>query len=306
MLNLESVASFVAIADAGSLAAAARRIGVSKSVVSARLADLERALGVRLIRRTTRALALTQEGNSFYRRAKQILRDIDQAAAEVTAQQHTLTGPLRISAPVGFGNLHLGPALFGFLVQNPGIDLTLDVDDRFVDVVREGYDAVIRHGPVEDQRLIVKRLASSRRILVASPDYLKRFGTPGSVGELKTHRGVIYSNRGDVDWRFRVGRGWINVTPQTALRVNNGLLMRDAAVAGLGIALLPTFFLASTLKGGSLIAVDVGAAAEGGVIHVAYPEDLRESPKIEALIGWLRRAFGDPPYWDASSGLRGL
>ena len=119
MLNLESVASFVSIADAGSLAAAARRIGVSKSVVSARLSELERALGVKLIRRTTRALTLTQEGNTFYRRAKQILREVEGAAAEVAARQHTVVGPLRISAPVGFGNLHLGPALFSFLAQNP-------------------------------------------------------------------------------------------------------------------------------------------------------------------------------------------
>jgi len=297
MLNLESVASFVSIADAGSLAAAARRIGVSRSVVSTRLLDLERALGVKLIRRTTRVLTLTQEGNSFYRRAKQILREVEGAAAEVAARQHTLVGPLRISAPVGFGNLHLGPALFGFLAQNPGVDLTLDVDDRFVDVVKEGYDAVIRHGPLEDKRLIVKRLATSRRILVASPGYVNRFGTPTSLAELKAHRGVIYSNRGVGDWRFRVARRWLTVTPQAALRVNNGLLMRDAAVAGLGMALLPRFFLHSAFKSRSLRAVAVGAAAEGAVIYVGYPEDLRGSPKIEALTAWLRPSFGHPPYW---------
>ncbi len=298
MLNLDAVASFVSIADAGSLAAAARRSGVSKSVVSARLSELERALGARLMRRTTRALTLTQEGNSFYRRAKQILRDVEGAAAEVAARQRTLTGSLRISAPVGFGNLHLGPALFNFIAENPGLELTLEVDDRFVDVVAEGYDAVIRHGPVEDKRLIVKRLVRSRRLLVASPDYLKRFGTPTSVAELKAHRGVIYSNRGAGDWRFRVARRWITVTPETALRVNNGLLMRDAAVAGLAMALLPTFFLQSALKSRSLRAVDVGAEAEGAVIYVAYPEDLRGSPKIEALTEWLRRTIGNPPYWD--------
>ena len=298
MLNLESVSSFVSIADAGSLAAAARKTGVSKSVISARLADLERALGVKLIRRNTRALTLTQEGNSFYRRAKQILRDVEGAAAEVAARQRTLVGPLRISAPVGFGNLHIGPALFGFLSQHPGLDLTLDVDDRFVDAVKEGYDAVIRHGPVEDRRLIVKRLTNSRRLLVASPDYLQRFGAPASLADLKAHRGIIYSNRGVGDWRFRVGRRWITVTPRTALRVNNGLLMRDAAVAGLAMALLPTFFLQPAFKSRSLRAVDVGAEAEGAVIYVGYPEDLRRSPKIEALIAWLRRSFGDPPYWE--------
>jgi len=298
MLNLESVASFVSIADAGSVAAAARRIGVSKSVVSARLSELERALGVKLIRRTTRALTLTQEGNTFYRRAKQILREVEGAAAEVAARQHTVVGPLRISAPVGFGNLHLGPALFSFLAQNPSVDLTLDLDDRFVDVMKEGYDAVIRHGPVEDKRLIVKHLARSRRILVASPDYVNRFGSPTSLKELEAHRGVIYSNRGVGDWRFRVGRRWITVTPRMALRVNNGMLMRDAAIAGLAMALLPTFFLQSAFKSRSLRAVDVGAEAEGAVIYVGYPEDLRGSPKIEALTGWLRQSFGDPPYWD--------
>ena len=144
----------------------------------------------------------------------------------------------------------------------------------------------------------MRRLAKSRRVLVASPDYLKRFGTPTSLGELKGHRAVIYSNRGDIDWRFRVGRRWTSATPQTALRVNNGLLMRDAVVAGLAMALLPTFFLQSALKNRSLVAVDVGVEPEAAVIYVAYPEDLRKSPKIGALTEWLRRAFGDPPYWD--------
>lgn len=298
MLNLEAVASFISIAEAGSLTGGARRSGVSKSVISARLADLERSLGVKLVRRTTRVFTLTDGGKAFYHRAKQILRDVDAAAAQATAHLRSVAGPLRISAPVGFGNLHLGPALFEFLAQNPGLELTLEVDDRFVDVIAEGYDAVIRHGPVDDKRLIVKPLAKSRRVLVASPSYLKRFGTPSSIAELKSHRGVIYSNRGVGDWRFRGARRWINATPKTALRVNNGLLMRDAAAAGLAMALLPTFFLETTLKDQSLRIVDVGAEAEGAVIYVAYPEDLRRSPKIVALTKWLQRTIGDPPYWD--------
>jgi DNA-binding transcriptional LysR family regulator len=298
MLNLEAFASFVAIVDAGSVAGAARRLGLSKSVVSARLSELERSLGVKLIRRTTRALTLTQEGRGFYGRAQQILRDVENTASEISARRGSLTGSLRISAPVGFGNLHLGPALFGFLAHYPGIEMTLEVDDRFVDVVGEGYDAVVRHGPVEDKRLVVKRLAKSRRVLVASPSYLKRHGQPTSPRELGAHRGVIYGNRGVADWRFRIGRTWKTITPQTALRVNNGLLMRDAAAAGLGIALLPTFFLHGAQDSRSLKVIDVGAEAEGAEIFVAYPQDLRSAPKIEALTEWLRRAFGDPPYWE--------
>lgn len=241
MLKLESVAAFVSVVEAGSIAGAARRLGISKSVVSERLTELERVLGAKFIQRTTRRLSLTQDGGAFYGRARQILRDVDSAAAEVAKRRGTLMGPLRISAPVGFGNLHLGPALFGLLAKYPGVELTLDLDDRFVDVLAEGYDAVVRHGPLDDKRLIIKRLAASRRVLVASPDYFKRYGKPTSLEELERHRAVIYTNRGASDWRFRVGRKLVTVSPTAALRVNNGLLMRDAAIAGLAIALLPTF-----------------------------------------------------------------
>jgi DNA-binding transcriptional LysR family regulator len=298
MLKLESVAAFVSVAEAGSIAGAARRLGISKSVVSERLTELERVLGTRLIQRTTRKLSLTQDGNAFYGRARQILRDVDSAAAEVAKRRGALTGPLRISAPVSFGNLHLGPALFGLLAKYPGIELTLELDDRFVDVLAEGYDAVIRHGPASDERLIVKRLAASRRVLVASPEYLKRCGKPTSLQELQRHRGIIYTNRGASDWRFRTGRRLITVNPTIALRVNNGQLMRDAAVAGLGVALLPTFLLEAPLKSQTLKIVDVGAEPEGATIFVAYPDDLRSSGKIRTLTTWLRQAFGDPPYWD--------
>ena len=298
MLKLESVAAFVSVVQAGSIAGAARRLGISKSVVSERLTELERVLGAKFIQRTTRRLSLTQDGNAFYGRARQILRDVDSAAAEVAKRRGTLIGPLRISAPVSFGNLHLGPALFGLLAKYPGVELTLDLDDRFVDVLAEGYDAVVRHGPVDDKRLIVKRLAASRRVLVASPEYFKHYGKPISLEELERHRAVIYTNRGASDWRFRVGRRFVTVSPTAALRVNNGLLMRDAAVAGLAIALLPTFFLETPLKNQTLKVVDVGAEPEGATVFVAYPEDLRSSEKIRTLTTWLRQAFGDPPYWD--------
>jgi DNA-binding transcriptional LysR family regulator len=299
MLKLESVAAFVSIVEAGSIAGAARRLGVSKSVVSERLTELERVLGARFIQRTTRKLSLTQEGNAFYGRARQILRDVDDAATEVAKRRGTLTGPMRISAPVSFGHLHLGPALFGLLTKYPGIELTLELDDRFVDVLAEGYDAVVRHGPVDDKRLIVKHLAASRRVLVASPDYLKRHGKPTSLQELeRRHRGVIYTNRGASDWRFRVGRKSVTVTPAVALRVNNGLLMRDAAIAGLGVALLATFLLEDPLKKQTLKVIDIGAEPEGASVFVAYPDDLRSSEKIRTLTRWLRQAFGEPPYWE--------
>ena len=302
MIKFESILAFTSIAEAGSVTGAARRLAISKSVVSERLTELERLLGAKLVRRSTRRLSLTDEGNTFYERAKRILQEVESAASELAERRGALTGALRISAPVSFGSLHLGPALFGFLAKNPGVELTLELEDRFVDIMGEGYDAIVRHGPVHDDRIIVKRLSASRRLLVASPDYLKRYGKPVTLAELGQHRGIIYGNRGALDWRFRVNRKFAIARPQVALRVNNGLLMRDAAVAGLGIALLPTFLLQIPLKNRALKVLDVGAEAEGATIYIAYPEHLRSSGKIRALTAWLQKSFGDPPYWDAPLG----
>ncbi len=298
MLKLEYLAAFAAIAETGSMTGAATRLSISKSVVSERLLELERTLGSRLVERTTRRLALTEDGTVFYERARGILRDVEGAATELAQRRGKLTGPLRISAPVSFGTLHLGRALFGFLAQHPDIELTLELDDRFVNLAAEGYDAVIRHGRVDDRRIIAKRLADSRRLLVASPEYLKRAGKPAALRDLEQHNGIVYSARGASDWRFRTGRKYVTVRPAVALRVNNGLLMRDAAVAGLGIALLPTFLLDIPLRERTLRVLDVGAEGEGATVHIAYPEHLRTSEKIRALTTWLQGAFGDPAYWD--------
>src|SRR5262245_6643971 len=243
MLKLESVAAFVAVAEAHSISAAARRMQVSKSVVSQRLTELERSLGAKLLRRTTRKLSITEEGSAFYERARRIVQEVADAAAEIAERGGELAGPLRISAPVSFGILHLGPALYGFLARNPRVELTLDLDDRFVSTVADGYDAVVRHGPVVDEHVVVKRLAPSRRFLVAAPAYLEKFGKPTSLAELERHKGIVYSNRGAADWRFKTSRQLVTVRPQGILYVNNGVLMRDAAAAGLGLALLPGYFI---------------------------------------------------------------
>jgi DNA-binding transcriptional LysR family regulator len=298
MLKLDSIQAFASIAETGSITGAARRLKISKSVVSERLTELERSLGAKLVQRTTRKLLLTEDGKVFYARAKLILGEVAGATSELTERRGKLTGPLRISAAVSFGSLHLGPALFGFLAKNPAIELTLELEDRFVDILAEGYDAVVRHGPVNDNRIIVKRLADSRRLLVASPEYLKRHGNPTSFQDLERHRGIIHSNRGASDWRFRTGRKFTTVRPRTALNLNNGLIMCDAAVAGLGIALLATFILERPLRKRALEVIDVGAEAEGATVYIAYPEHLRSSGKIRAVTAWLQQSFGDPPYWD--------
>jgi DNA-binding transcriptional LysR family regulator len=297
MMKLDGVAAFVAIAEAGSISEAARRLGLAKSVVSERLAELERALDARLVQRTTRRLSLTEDGHSFMARAQGILHQVTEARSEIAERRGTLVGPMRVSAPVSFGVLHLGPAIYGFLAEHPGIELTLELDDRFVDAAGAGYDAVLRHGPVADNRLVAKRLATSRRLLVASPAYLAAQGSPACVEQLGEHRGILYSNR-DADWRFATGAGWTVVRPRASLRVNNGLIMRDAALAGLGLTLLPSFFVHAQLRDGSLRSVEVGAEAEGAELHLAYPRDRSASAKVIALTESLRRSIGNPPHWD--------
>jgi DNA-binding transcriptional LysR family regulator len=265
MIRIEGLASFTAVADAGSISAAAKRLGLSKSVVSERLADLEREVGARLVQRTTRKLSLTEDGQAFLARARRILGEVEDGLEEMSERRGELTGPLRLSGPVSFGTLHLGPALYPFLRQHPGISLSLDLDDRFVDIAADGYDAVIRHGPVGDGRLVAHRLAPSRRMLVASPGYLAEHGVPSSLDELQVHKAILFSQR-ETDWRFTAKDGSRVVRPAAYLRVNNGHILRDAA--------------------------------EGAEVLIAYPKERTASAKIQALTEHLREVFGDPPYWE--------
>jgi DNA-binding transcriptional LysR family regulator len=304
MFKLDGVVSFVAVVDAGSISEAARRLNLSKSVVSERLAELEKAVGANLLRRTTRRLTLTEDGALFLERAMRIKSEVEGATSDLAERRGTLAGPLRIAAPVTFGRMHLGPALYPFLAQHPELELTLDLDDRRVDAASDSYDAVVRHGPLENSRLVAWQLAPSRRLLVASPDYLARAGTPATVDQLRQHRGIFYLNRGAADWRLEGDEGSHVVRSVVALRVNNGDMMRDAAEAGLGIALLPTFIAAEAIRRGTLVAIDVGPQAALESIYIAHPEGRRVSARLRAFTECVRSAIGSPPYWDEGARAR--
>jgi len=299
MVKLDGMATFVAVAESGSISEASRRLNFSKSVVSERLADLEKELGVRLLHRSTRKLTLTEDGATFLARASAIMREVEDATAELAERRGTLVGPLRISAPVTFGRMHLGPALYPFIAAHPGVELTLELDDRRVDAASDGYDGVVRNGPLADSRLVAWTLARSRRALVASPDYLARHGRPSSAEDLQRHRGIFYTNRGVADWQFRRQDALVSVRATRALRVNNGDMMRDACEAGLGIALLPTFIVGESLRAGRLSAIDIGLPSEEEFLYVVHPEGRSPSAKLRAMTDALKAAFGDPPYWDA-------
>lgn len=298
MMKLDGIASFVAVAESGSISEAARRLRLSKSVVSERLAELERSLGAGLLHRTTRKLTLTEDGIAFLERANRIVQEVEEAAADMAERRGTISGPLRISAPVTFGRMHLGPALYPFLAEHPNLQLTLDLDDRRVDAAADGYDAVVRNGPIADSRLMAWRLAPSRRVLVASPAYLRDNGKPASIEELEQHRGIFYTNRGVADWRFPSIGGTVIVRGRMGLGLNNGDMLRDAAIAGLGIALIPMFIVGAAVAAGELEMIDIGVQPELEYIHIAHPDGRRPSVKLRALADHLRAAFGAPPYWD--------
>ncbi|MBO9122410.1 MULTISPECIES: LysR substrate-binding domain-containing protein [unclassified Rhizobium] len=300
MIRIEGITAFVSVVESGSVSEAARRLRLSKSVVSERLAELERSLGGMLLHRTTRKLTLTEDGTAFLERAARIVREIEDATAEMAERRGTLSGPLRIAAPVTFGRMHLGPALYPFLAKHPEIQLVLDIDDRRVDVSSEGYDAIVRNGPIVDSRLVVWKLSRSRRLLVASPDYLERHGTPKTLNDLDGHKGIFYTNRGVSDWRFQTPDGAIVVRASQVLGMNNGDMIRDAAVAGLGIALLPAFIAGPAVSEGLLSEIDVGYKPEAEFIYMAHPEGRNPSAKLRAVADHLRKTFGDPPYWDPS------
>jgi DNA-binding transcriptional LysR family regulator len=297
-MKLDGIEAFVSVAEAGSISEAARKLRLSKSVVSERLSELERSLGTRLLQRTTRKLSLTEDGAAFHARAARIMREVVDATADIEERRGTLSGPLRISAPVTFGRMHLGPALYPFLQKHPKISCTLDLDDRRVDAAADGYDAVIRHGAIDESRLMVWRLAKSQRLLVASPDYLSRRGMPSTLAELAGHDGIFYANRGVADWRFVSEGQAVTAHASARLCVNNGDMLRDAAIAGLGIALLPMFIAGPDIGLGRLRVIDVGVRPEIEHIFIAHPQGRRASAKLKALADHLRAAFCAPPHWE--------
>ncbi|OOG23632.1 LysR family transcriptional regulator [Thioalkalivibrio denitrificans] len=297
-MKLEGIRTFVAIVEAGSITAAARRLGVAKSVVSHRLSELEDAVGARLMQRSSRRLSLTEQGQTFHRFCARMLGELDEAVSLLAEEGHELRGPLRVAAPMSFGLLHLGPALFPFLREHPGIRLDLDLNDRMVDLVGEGYDMAIRIGQLPDSTLVARRLVSTRNVLVASPEYARAHGLPAHVEDLSRHRGILYSNVHPNDQlRFRRDGGWVTGHFNVAMRVNNGDAMRDAAIAGLGIAVIPDFIVWQALEDGHLQVVRLDAELPESAVYAVFPQNRHLPAKVRALVDHLAASFGDPPYW---------
>jgi DNA-binding transcriptional LysR family regulator len=301
--KLEDIATFLAVIEAGGLSAAAGRLNDTKSVVSKRVADLDVALGATLLRRFSRGVAPTDAGAAFYARARDILNHLEEAVeAAASDRQGELSGALRIAGPLSFGTLHLTPVLFGFLARHPRLELALHLNDRVI-VAREGYDLAVRIGRLKDSSLIARKLAVSRRVLCCSPSYAKRAGLPDSLEALRDHACIGYANVPISErWLFEAAHrgGKPRIIPvRPRITVDNGDAIRGAAIAGLGLTVLPTFLVADALRSGELIAVLENSAPVADGIFVVYPPDRHLAAKVRAVIGYLAAAFQDPPPWDS-------
>jgi DNA-binding transcriptional LysR family regulator len=307
MLKLEGLQALVAIVEAGSVSAAARRLGLAKSVVSTRLSALETELGARLLQRTTRRLALTGDGMALHDVALRVTRELEEAAAAVAERRGELAGRVRLSAPLTFGVTHLGPALHALIARHPRLEVQVTLDDRFVDLVGEGYDMGVRIGRLADSALVARRLAVSRRIVVAAPAYAERHGLPRRLADLVEHRAVTYAIRRLHDeWQFTSGGRQVAAEIRSAHQANNGEFIRDAVIAGLGIAMLPSFIAAPALRDGRLAAVRLEDAEPlSDDIHAVYPQGRSVPARVAAVTEQLVAAIGDPPRWDAGLDLPG-
>ena len=304
MDKFADIEAFTAVVEAGTFSAAGERLGVAKSVVSRRVSQLEGRLGSRLLHRTTRRLALTDAGKNFYQRAVQILADLDDAEQGVTEQATELRGPLKLAAPLSFGLLHLSAAIVDFLGEHPAIELNIDLNDRNINLVEEGFDMAVRIGELQDSTLVARRIGTMRSVTCASPAYLEQHGEPAHPDELHQHIGMQYSNISyKQQWRYQTPGGkMIFAQPQIRIRANNGEALAAAAIAGLGITRAPTFIVGRHLKEGSLVSIlnEYQHASVG--IYAVYPPGRLLPRRIQVFTDSLAGRFGEQPYWD--EGLR--
>ncbi|RKQ70043.1 LysR family transcriptional regulator [Oceanibaculum indicum] len=299
MQDLNAMLVFARVVEEGGFSAAAEKLTLSKSAVSKQVAKLEDQLGVRLLNRTTRRISLTEAGELFFVRAQEVVAAAEAAEQAATSLQDAPRGTLRLNAPVSFGRQHLAPALPDFLYVNPDVTIDMTLTDRFVDLVKEGYDMAIRIGALPDSTLIQRRLADARMLTVASPDYLTRRGVPQTPLDLQRHDCLCYAYQATGDeWRFSGPEGIIRVRVAGQLRANNGDVLMEAAIAGLGIIVLPSFLAGDAVRGGQLTPILRDYKLSEGAIHAVYPHARHVSAKVRAFTDFLAKRFGGKPYWD--------
>jgi DNA-binding transcriptional LysR family regulator len=296
MDHLGDLDVFARVVSAKGMSAAGRELNLSPAVISKRIRRLEERLGVRLLQRTTRQLALTEAGQGFYERVVSILSSVEEAEAWVARGSDTARGSLRVSAPTSFGRMHIAPALGRFLERYPAVGVDLVLSDSFVDIVGEGFDLAIRIADLQDSSLVARRLASNHRILCAAPAYLAKHGRPERIEDLAHHHLLAHTAG---EWRLEGPEGPCHVRLHGPLKTNSSEVVREAAVAGIGIALRSTWDVAPDLKSGRLVQVLPGYAGSKRVaIHAVYPSRRHLEQKVRAFVDFLQGLYGQTPYWD--------
>ncbi len=303
MSRLEDMSLFVRVVEAGSFTAAAQRAGLSKSLLSRRIAGLEDRLSARLLNRSTRRLSVTETGNAFYERCRRILAEVEEAETLAASLDAEPRGTLRLAAPMSLGMAHLSPAMAAFMAEHRDLVVELDLNDRIIDLASEGHDLAIRIGRLPDSSLIARKLAPCRFVVCASPAYLALHGVPQTPADLVQHRLLIYSNRSIADqWRFVGGEERLAARFTQRLAANNGEVLCAAAEAGLGLTVLPTFIVGPAIARGALQIVLRDHPLEEAAIYTVYLPNRHLSAKVRRLVEFLANRFGGTPYWDAALG----
>ena len=299
MNQLKCMALFVEVVKAESFSDAAEIIGLSRAQVSKSVMQLENHLGTRLLNRTTRRISLTETGQVYYEGCQVILSDIEEIECIAGDQTNEPRGTLRLSAPTSFSILHLNEAMSGFLKLYPQVRISMNLADRFIDVVSEGFDVVIRIAELEDSSLVARRIAPCKRIFCASSEYLERHGTPKTAKDLATHQCLIYANDAKLgSWVLDGPDGVESVKVKGRIAADNGDVLKSAAISGLGIALLPTFIIGPDLRAGRLQQVLVDYCPPDISIYAVFPSHRFLSAKVRAFVDYLSEYFGDSPCWD--------
>ena len=297
---LTDIAVFVRVVERGSCTLAANDLSLSRAVVSKYLSRLEDRLGARLLHRTTRRLSLTEAGATLFEASRGAIERIEEAEAGVARFQKAPRGRLRVSAPMSFGILHLGPAIAEFARSHPDITLDMRLDDRFVNLVEEGFDLAIRIGTLTDSSLVARRLASTQSIACASPAYLAEHGEPETPEDLAAHDCLVYSYLSTANvWRFTAPDGReIPVAVKGTFRINNGIVLAEAAAAGHGILTSPTFYVGPMVRSGRLRRILARYSLPALGIHAVYPQTSHVPPKVRAFVDFLVQRFGRKPGWE--------
>jgi len=299
MADLNLMAVFARVVEAGSFSEAARRMGCSRSAVSKAVAKLEKSLGAHLLNRTTRYLSLTEIGAAFAEHCSRILEEATEAEKLVGSLNSEARGVLRVSASVAFGTLHVAPALAKFLPRHPELKIDLSITDRWVNLAEEGYDVAIHVTGDPQPNLVARPLAPVRRKLCATPDYFRRKGIPQTPADLVAHNCLDYTRSGEPGrWRFTGPEGEISVPVNGPLHVDDDEALSQAVLGGLGVGLLPTFIIGKELQSGNLQAVLSEYIPVERYVYAMYLPTRHLPSKVRVFIDFMISHIGEEPYWD--------